>query len=151
MRIKSTLIALGVILSPIAAPVSAFSANKHASHETHAQAKELAYKQINAKELKSWIDSGKQIQLIDARPKKFEGGDVIVGAKFLAYDSDEKAIARALPSKEAIIVTYCASTKCPASAYLSNQLVDLGYKNVYKYPGGIADWMAKDYPTQKSK
>jgi rhodanese-related sulfurtransferase len=109
------------------------------------------YQKIHAKELKSWIDSGKQFQLIDARPKKFEKGDVILGAKFLAYDSDETKIAKILPSKDTVIVVYCASSECPASTYLAKQLVAMGYKHIYKYPEGIADWMDKEYPIQKAE
>lgn len=120
-----------------------------ASAATEKSAKaEQGYKKIDAKELKQWMDSGKKIEIIDARPKKFEDGAKIVGAKLLPYDSDEAAITKALPSKESTIVVYCASTKCPASTYLSQQLVSMGYTHVYKYPGGIADWIDKKYPTR---
>lgn len=151
--IKTSLIACGLVLSFLASPAAGFSAtNKDkAIASASTTATDQAYKNIDAKELKSWIDSGKKIELIDARPKKFESDNVIVGARFLAYDSDEKAIAKSLPNKDAIIVTYCASEKCPASKYLSEQLVKLGYTHVYKYPGGIADWIEHSYPTGKAK
>lgn len=119
-----------------------------------AQAKESKYssiKKIHAKELKEWIDSGKKFELIDARPKKFEKGDVIVGARFLPYDADDQKISATLPSKDATIVVYCASTECPASTYLAKQLVKMGYKNIYKYPEGIDDWSEKEFPIGKPK
>lgn len=145
------LIALGIALSFLSSPTAAFSTSSTKKEHEVKEEKKLGYKIIDREELNKWIKSGKSIELIDARPKKFEKGDVIVGAKFLPYDSDEKAITKALPSKEAIIVTYCASEKCPASTYLSEQLVDLGYKNIYKYPGGIDDWVEHGYKTGKAK
>lgn len=145
MQLRSHILSLGVILGLLMAPcfeLSASSAGKSKS-ESHS-----GYKKIHSSELKSWIDSGKQFQLIDARPKKFEKGDVIVGAKFLPYDSDERIIAKMLPSKEAVIVVYCASIECPASGTLAKKLVAMGYSNVYKYPEGINEWIDKEYPTQ---
>ena len=79
MQIKSKFIALGMILSTLIAPHSIFSA---APSET---AKSQSIKEIHAKELKSWIDSGKQFQLVDARPKKFDEGFVIPGAKISTF------------------------------------------------------------------
>ena len=74
---------------------------------------ENSYKEIHAAELKRWIDSGKSFYLVDARPKKFDEGSVLPGAVFLPYDSDAKTIAKALPSKDSIVVAYCASSKWP--------------------------------------
>lgn len=144
---------LAVTLSSIVAPSLAFSAPSRQKEESREQEErqEAAYKSIDAKTLKSWIDAKKEMALIDARPKKFEKGEVIIGARFLPYDAEEAVIAKALPSKDTVIVTYCASEKCPASTYLSEQLVAMGYTHVYKYPGGIDDWQDHNYPTGKAK
>lgn len=144
MQVKAKLFTLAFVLGTIITPYAA------AEDITNPTANQHGYKEIDAKELKNWIDSKKDFQLVDARPKKYDEGDVIVGAKFLPYDSDEKAITKALPNKNAIIVAYCASSKCPASAYLSDHLIQMGYTHVYKYPGGIADWFDKGYPSQKA-
>jgi len=141
MQIKNYLSALLFLLSAfiIAAPFSSvYAANKK-------------IKEIDAKELKSWIDSGKDFKLVDARPKKYEEGSLIVGAKFLPYNADEEAITEALPSKDAVVVAYCASSECPASTYLAKHLIKMGYKNVYKYTDGIDDWTEKGYPTTEVK
>lgn len=139
---------LGLVLcASFATSASVSAATPAAATSTQ----EHGYKTVNAEELKSWIDSGKAMQIIDARPKKYEDGDVITGAKFLPFNADAKAIAKALPSKDALIVVYCASVQCPASGLLGDQLVKMGYTNVYKYPGGINEWMEKKLPTQKLK
>lgn len=142
---KFKLMILGYFLNLLVVPCIAFSA------PVKQTAEELPYKIIHAKELKSWIDSGKQFQLIDARPKKYDDGDVITGAKFLPYNSEEQLIKKMLPARDAVIVVYCASLQCPASKYLAEKLLAMGYKNVYKYPEGINDWMDKDYPIEKAQ
>jgi rhodanese-related sulfurtransferase len=141
MQIKSCLSALIFLLTAfiIAAPFAS----------VHAANKKI--KEIDAKELKAWIDSGKSFKLIDARPKKFENGELIVGAIFLPYNAEEDEITKALPAKDAIIVTYCSSSECPASTYLAKHLVKMGYKSIYKYTDGLEDWMDKGYPTTEAK
>ncbi|MDD5677032.1 MAG: hypothetical protein PHW60_03445 [Kiritimatiellae bacterium] len=51
-----------------------------------------------------------------------------------------------MKSKSALIVTYCANLKCPASVELAGKLKALGYKHVLEYPYGIEDWAAKGNP-----
>lgn len=107
------------------------------------------YTTIHAQELKSWYDQGKEMTVIDARSKPYFDGVLLPQAKWLSYDVSEKDLNTALPSKEALIVVYCSSTACPASKYLADRLVKSGYKNIYKYPEGLADWTQKNYPTTK--
>ena len=38
------------------------------------------------------------------------------------------------------IVVYCAAPECPASIIAYQRLTGSGYKDVCRYPGGIADW-----------
>lgn len=147
MKFKYTLASLAIVTSLLMAPSYAFSTNTSNTKTTATPKASVGYKTIHALELKNWIDSGKAIQIVDARPKKYDKGGVIVGAKFLPYDSSEETIKKTLPSKDAVIVVYCASIKCPASGTLATQLVKMGYKNVYKYPDGLADWVEKKYPT----
>lgn len=142
---KFRTIILGFLFSLLMIPCVELAAASKSKEE-----KSKGYQKIHTLELKSWIDSGKQFQLIDARPKKYEHGDVIVGAKFLPYDADERIIAQMLPSKDSIIVVYCASIECPASGTLAKKLVKMGYKHVYKYPEGINEWMDKELPTQSA-
>jgi len=143
MKIQKLFRTFAIAFGLIAAPSFAFSASTAAVSDTHDE----GYKVIHADELKSWIDSGKTIQIVDARPKKFDEGVVIKGAVFLPYDSNDALIAKTLPSKDAVVVVYCANIKCPASTNLAKKLHSLGYKNLYKYPEGIADWMDKKLPT----
>lgn len=151
MSLKASIISLSILLGVIIAPnfVDGSPATNH--KDTKKEATKEAYHTIHTKELKNWIDSGKPIQIVDARPKKYDKGEVIIGAKFLPFDSTEAKITATLPDKDAVIVVYCASIKCPASSNLAQKLVSMGYTHIYKYPEGIAEWMDKDYPLAEPK
>jgi rhodanese-related sulfurtransferase len=43
-------------------------------------------------------------------------------------------------SKDDDIVVYCSDTVCNQSINLYHQLEHLGFKNVFRYPGGLRDW-----------
>jgi rhodanese-related sulfurtransferase len=50
-------------------------------------------------------------------------------------------VAALLPDKQALVVTYCANLKCPASQMLAERLRTLGYSNVLEYHEGIKGWI----------
>lgn len=133
---------LGAIL--MIAPLAAATAQAHGTH-----ADQKAHKEIKIETLKSYIDEKKPMVLLDARSKKYMDGNLIPTAKWVAYDASDKEIAAAAPSKDSLIVVYCAGPGCPASGYLYDKLTSLGYTNVLEYHGGINEWITKGYPTVK--
>lgn len=86
--------------------------------------------------------------IVDAR-KVEKDGDIIKGAIVISADADDKKIAEMLKDKDAEIIVYCDNVKCPASSTLGFRLVELGYKNVSHYAGGIAEWTESELPTDK--
>jgi rhodanese-related sulfurtransferase len=55
------------------------------------------------------------------------------------------------PDKKRIIVFYCGFTRCTRSHNGAMWAVKLGYKNVYRQPGGIKAWEQAGYPMEKTK
>jgi len=55
------------------------------------------------------------------------------------------------PDKNRMIVFYCGFTKCTRSHNGAMWAVKLGYKNVYRHPGGIKGWAEAEYPVGKVK
>ncbi|MGD8334165.1 MAG: rhodanese-like domain-containing protein [Desulfobacterales bacterium] len=47
------------------------------------------------------------------------------------------------------MVIYCGFVKCTRSHNGAAWAVKLGYKNVYRYPGGIFAWKGADFPVEK--
>jgi rhodanese-related sulfurtransferase len=101
---------------------------------------ESHYKMIHTAELKKLLASNDNFLIFDARPKKFQDDAVLPKAKYLPSDSADDIILKMAPDKSQKIVVYCASIECPASKYLAERMVYLGYTNVFKYPEGIDGW-----------
>ena len=55
------------------------------------------------------------------------------------------------PNKDKPIVIYCGFVKCTRSHNGAAWAVKLGYKNVYRYPGGIFAWKGADFPIEKAE
>ena len=144
MNFLSGIAFLAVAVTAFMSPNAAEASTKASSSKTSATVGH-GYKQISTEDLKSLIDSKKPVIVLDAR-KKLSGG-LLPGAKQLPYTADEKEVHKVLGStaKDAQIIVYCANIDCPVSKYLAENLVALGYTNVYKYPDGIAAWIQKGY------
>ena len=89
--------------------------------------------------------------LLDARTGKFDDGRRIPGAHSLSPTADAKEVAALVKSKDALVVTYCANVKCPASAHLAKHLRELGYENVLEYSPGIEVWVAAGNEVEKAE
>lgn len=96
--------------------------------------------EINTAALKALLDAGVALTVLDARAGKSDDGRRIPGAQSLAPDAKDEDILAKLKSKDALIVTYCANLKCPASRALADKLRKLGYTRVLEYPYGIEGW-----------
>ncbi len=120
------------------------------------------YKVVSTEELKSWIDQKKEMLIVDTMP--FEDSykkQRIPGAvnfplpvpEMTQMDDKTKAAFEKLlgPDKDRLIVFYCGFTKCTRSHNGAMWAVKLGYKNVYRQPGGIKAWDEAGYPVEKAK
>ncbi|MFC1451976.1 rhodanese-like domain-containing protein [Verrucomicrobiota bacterium] len=95
---------------------------------------------LSTSALKVLLASGVDVAVFDARTGKYDDGRRIPGAGSLSATASEEEVAAAIPSKDALVVTYCTNLKCPASSMLAGRLKELGYKNVLEYPHGIEGW-----------
>lgn len=87
--------------------------------------------------------SGVPLVIVDARPNAEQR---IAGAKVLPPKPTAEQAAGVIPSKDALVVTYCANLLCPASGMLAARLHQLGYRHVLEYPYGIDGWIAAGNP-----
>ena len=125
------------------------------------------YKVVQANELKQWIDSQKDMIIVDTMPceDSYKKGHMPGAKQFLfpvpemtAWDSKETdgegpADFEALlgADKNKTIVIYCGFFKCTRSHNGAPWAVRLGYKNAYRHPGGIFAWKGADYPMEKAE
>jgi len=117
------------------------------------------FKLITTSELKKSLDDGKKITIISTLPaeedKNFGTLPDALSAplpkteKELTPADKDNLLKVAGDDKEKEIVVYCGFVACRRSTIGAKILVDAGYKNVYKYPGGITAWIEAGYPVVK--
>ena len=118
------------------------------------------YKLVSTPELKDWIDQKKPMMIIDTMPledsykKQHVPGavqyDFPIPEMKVMDDAARAKFEKFLgPDKDKTLVFYCGFVKCTRSHNGAMWAVKLGYKNVYRGPGGIKAWMEADYPVTK--
>lgn len=124
-----------------------------------ADIKDGGYKAIDTEELKKWIDEGKQITIVSTLPA---GDDKSIGTlpgavngampkteKELTPAEKDNILKVAGADKQKIIVVYCGFVACRRSHIGAKILVEDGFQNVYRYPGGVIAWKEAGYPIAK--
>jgi len=117
------------------------------------------YKVVTTPELKGWIDQKKDMLIVDTMPADNYKKQHIPGAVNFELqrqpelthmtDKMQSDFARLLGAdKTRIIVLYCGFTDCERSHNGAMWAVKLGYKNVYRQPGGIKAWTEAGYPVE---
>jgi thiosulfate/3-mercaptopyruvate sulfurtransferase len=120
------------------------------------------YKVVTTQELKGWLDQKKEVLVVDTMPADNFRKQHIPGAvnfeiqrhPELTEMSDKmKADFEKLlgPDKDRTIVFYCGFTDCERSHNAGMWAIKLGFKNVYRQPGGIVGWVEAGYPVEKSQ
>ncbi|MEN6318334.1 MAG: rhodanese-like domain-containing protein [Syntrophaceae bacterium] len=117
---------------------------------------------VTTQELKGWIDQRQNMLIVDTMPyadsfvKQHIPGAVNMVfpiPEMKTLDAKTKADLEKLlgPDKNRLVVFYCGFVKCTRSHNGAMWAVKLGYKNVYRHPGGIKAWGEADYPVEKVK
>jgi rhodanese-related sulfurtransferase len=165
------LVALALILGPAGAAHALFGDNEL---ETEAKCAKLAkeavrgeYKIVETEELKQWIDSGKEMLIVDTMPYEasYKKNHIPGAEQFLfpvpemtEWDAQETGgkgkdefTALLGPDTDRLLVFYCGFVKCTRSHNGAMWASKLGYTNVYRHPGGIKAWMEADYPIESEQ
>ena len=164
---------IGAVVTNMTLPALAFMENKFEKEvETEAGAVKLVrevarggYDLVTAKELKAWMDEGKQMVLVDTMPyaESYKKQHLPGAGQFLfpipdmtAWDAKEtdgrsqEEFEKLLgPDKERPLVIYCGFVKCTRSHNGAAWATRLGYKNVYRFAGGLFAWKGAGYPLEK--
>jgi len=164
---------ISVLVVGLASPAMALFDNKFEKEvEKEAGAVKLVrevqrggYDLVTTEELKGWIDGGKDMVLVDTMPYEasYKKGHVPGALQFLfpipdmeqwdTKETDGKTLDDFLqmlgPDKDKPIVIYCGFVKCTRSHNGAAWAVKMGYKNVYRYSGGVFAWKGAKYPLDK--
>ncbi len=123
------------------------------------------YDVVSTEELKQWIDAGRKMVIVDTMPldASYKKHHVPGAVQFLfpipemaawntkATDGKTEADFEALlgSDKNLTVVVYCGFVKCTRSHNGAAWAVKMGYRNVYRHPGGIFAWKGAGFPIQK--
>lgn len=97
---------------------------------------------ISRDELKTALESGAPVTLLEALPEKYYRHSHLPGAQLFPHDQARELATKLVTKKDAAIVVYCASAACLNSHQVAHTLTELGYSDVRVYVEGKADWQA---------
>lgn len=103
---------------------------------------------IAREELKRRLDAGEDITVVEALPASYYGPEHLPGAINIPHDAVREQAPELIPDKAAMVVVYCANTRCANSRIAAETLDAMGYKRVFEYVEGKADWKEAGYPTE---
>lgn len=123
------------------------------------------YGVVSTAELKSWIDAGEEMVIIDTMPYEasYKKSHIPTAEQFLfpipdmnEWDAAETGGKTEVDYKALLgddlnkkIVVYCGFVKCTRSHNGAVWAKKLGYTNVFRHPGGIYAWKGADYKAAK--
>lgn len=107
-------------------------------------------KKLPYEELKGWMSSKKPFRLVEVLISENYNAGHIPGAINIPTETFESVAPKILKPEETIVL-YCRGNDCMLSPRCAGYLVDIGYSDVYQYPGGKAEWISKGEPLQNSK
>ena len=104
-------------------------------------------KTIDREELKKKMGNGENFTLVDVLSEDQYDKSHIKGAINIPLEKIGRKAENKL-NKEEEIVVYCSDKNCSASPNAAKKLESLGFKNVYDYEEGKADWKKAGYPME---
>lgn len=130
-----------------------------AAFKFSADVKDSGYKLVGTEELKKWLDEGKKMTIISALPlNEDQQLGILPAAVNGAMPKTEKELTQADKDhllqavgadKDQTLVIYCGFVACRRSHIGAKVLVEAGYTNVYRFPGGITAWQEMGYNVVK--
>ncbi|PPA77182.1 sulfurtransferase [Achromobacter spanius] len=100
---------------------------------------------IDAHTLKQWLHDGQEIALLDVREHGQYGESHLFYAAPVPYSRLEVDIVRLAPRRNARVVVYDEGGGDQTAARAVRALSDLGYQQVHRLAGGIAQWQRDGY------
>ncbi|RBQ28523.1 rhodanese-like domain-containing protein [Aliarcobacter vitoriensis] len=105
-----------------------------------------SYLEVGTVVIKSYQENNSAL-LVDARPNAKFMQETILGSISIPDTELDKLIGRFPINKDEKIVTFCSGYSCEKSNIVANKLLELGYKNVSVYAGGVPEWKKAGLPT----
>lgn len=132
---------------------------ERAAVKLHVDVQDGGYRIVSTETLKKLLDEGMKPTILSTLPLESDRAlGTLPGAlnapmanaeKEITTDSVSNLLKVAGNEKNRPIVVYCGFVGCRRSHHAAKYLTEWGYKNVYRYPGGITAWKEAGYPVVK--
>jgi len=107
--------------------------------------------EISRETLREKLDRGDLFVLVDAlSPMSFAMAHLPGAINLTPGWVDDRA-RRRIPDRDTEIVVYCQGAECHSSLLVANRLLELGYRNVLHYSGGVDDWAEAGLPLEGAR
>ena len=100
---------------------------------------ESSYRRISAEDAYQMMQDADEYILLDVRTEEEYRTQRIEGAVLLSFDEIRDRVETKIPDKNMLILLYCRSGN--RSQIAANELIELGYTNVYDFGGIETDWV----------
>jgi membrane protein DedA with SNARE-associated domain/rhodanese-related sulfurtransferase len=112
--------------------------------------RQLRMDRITVAELRKLIDDGKDLLILDVRPKKVRAQDGIIPGAVPAHPSDIHPIVTNYP-RDVEVVVYCACPNEESAATAAKHLKRAGFKKIRPLLGGIEAWIQAGHEVQRTQ
>ncbi len=106
---------------------------------------DLTHADVDSHTLKQWLHEGREIALLDVREHGQYGESHLFYAAPVPYSRLEVDIVRLAPRRSGRVVVYDEGGDDDVAARAVRALVALGYTDVHRLKGGIAQWQRDGY------
>lgn len=94
------------------------------------------------------MESGADFVLVDAlSPMSFAAAHLPGAINLTPGWVDDRA-RRRIPDRDTEVVVYCQGEDCDSSVKVARRLLELGYRNIRHYAGGVDDWREAGLPLE---
>jgi membrane protein DedA with SNARE-associated domain/rhodanese-related sulfurtransferase len=110
--------------------------------------RQLRMDRITVAELRKLIDDGREIVILDVRPKEIRLQEGTIPGAVSAHPADIDPAVKAYP-RETEIVVYCACPNEASAATAAKHLKQAGFKKIRPLLGGIDAWVQAGHPVKR--
>ena len=100
--------------------------------------------QVSADDLKKSLDEKDNVVTLDVRTEGEYSRGKIEGSINIPLDYIPEKVEKSIPDKDSKIFVYCLSGS--RSVYAVDEMIKMGYKNVFNLSNGLLVWRAMNFP-----
>jgi rhodanese-related sulfurtransferase len=103
---------------------------------------------ITRESLWDMIQNGETFVLVDALAPMSYASSHLPGAINIPPEAVDDRAPRSIADRDTQVVVYCMNEACDSSELVADRLIELGYRNVRRYPEGKSDWADAGLPLE---